>query len=162
MRKLSAKWVSKCLNADQKRQRCKSSEQIWNFFGAIQMISCRDWWPWKKPGYITMTRRESNNEWSDGIAAHTAQKVPSAKIRWKISRLDFLESRRQPPHWLSSKGPNYQHGVLLVSAGATEGHIGGETPRKLHQGGLVLARQRPGSQGTCNPEETCQPGPPMC
>jgi len=41
MRKLSAKWVQKCLNADQKRQRCQSSEQIWNFFGAIQMISCR-------------------------------------------------------------------------------------------------------------------------
>ena len=42
-RKLSEKWVPKCLNADQKRQRCHSSEQIWNFFGAIQMISCRDW-----------------------------------------------------------------------------------------------------------------------
>ena len=28
MRKLSAKWVPKCLNADQKRQRCQSSEQI--------------------------------------------------------------------------------------------------------------------------------------
>ena len=43
MRKLSAKWVPKCLNADQKRQRCQSSEQIWKFFVAIQMISCRDW-----------------------------------------------------------------------------------------------------------------------
>ena len=21
---------------------------FWNFFGAIQMISCRDWWPWTK------------------------------------------------------------------------------------------------------------------
>ena len=31
-RKLSAKWVPQCLNADQKRQRCQSSEQIWNFF----------------------------------------------------------------------------------------------------------------------------------
>jgi histone-lysine N-methyltransferase SETMAR len=41
MRKLSAKWVPKCLKADQKRQRCQSSEQIWNFFGAIQIISCR-------------------------------------------------------------------------------------------------------------------------
>ena len=29
--KLSAKWVSKYLNADQKRQRCQSREQIWNF-----------------------------------------------------------------------------------------------------------------------------------
>jgi len=39
MRKLSAKWVPKCLNADQKHQGCQSSEQIWNLFGAIQMIS---------------------------------------------------------------------------------------------------------------------------
>ena len=43
MRKLSAKWVPKCLNADQKCQRCQSSEQIWKFFGAIQMIFCRHW-----------------------------------------------------------------------------------------------------------------------
>jgi len=33
MRKLSAKWVPKCLNADQKRQRCQSSEQLLEFFG---------------------------------------------------------------------------------------------------------------------------------
>jgi len=32
MRKLSAKWVPRCLNADQKRQRCQSSEQILKFF----------------------------------------------------------------------------------------------------------------------------------
>jgi len=32
MRKLSAKWVSKCLNAKQKRQWCQSSEQILEFF----------------------------------------------------------------------------------------------------------------------------------
>ena len=35
MRKLSAKWVPKCLNADQKRQRCQSSEQQLEFFGTI-------------------------------------------------------------------------------------------------------------------------------
>jgi len=40
MRKLSSRWVPKCLNEEQKRQRRQSSEQIWNFFGAIQMISC--------------------------------------------------------------------------------------------------------------------------
>jgi len=32
MRKVTAKWVPKCLNADQKRQRCQSSEQILEFF----------------------------------------------------------------------------------------------------------------------------------
>ena len=38
------------------------------------MISCRNWWPWTKPGYITMTQRQSNNQWSGGIADHPAQK----------------------------------------------------------------------------------------
>jgi len=33
MRKLSVKWVPKCLNANQKRQRCQTSEQILEFFG---------------------------------------------------------------------------------------------------------------------------------
>jgi len=32
MRKLSAKWDPKCLNADQKRQRCQLSEQLLEFF----------------------------------------------------------------------------------------------------------------------------------
>jgi len=32
MRKLSAKWVPKCLNVDQKRQRCQWSEQHLEFF----------------------------------------------------------------------------------------------------------------------------------
>jgi len=34
MRKLSAKWVPKCLNAVQKRQRCQSSEQHLDFISA--------------------------------------------------------------------------------------------------------------------------------
>ena len=79
MRKVSAKWVPKCLNADQKRQRCQSSDQIWNFFGAIQMISCRECWPWTKPGYITMSRRQSNDQWSGGTAAHPAPKNSECK-----------------------------------------------------------------------------------
>jgi len=32
MQKLYAKWVPKCLNVDQKRQWCQSSEQISDFF----------------------------------------------------------------------------------------------------------------------------------
>ena len=32
IRNLSAKWVPKCLNADQKRKRCQSSEQLLEFF----------------------------------------------------------------------------------------------------------------------------------
>ena len=76
-------------------------------------------------------------------------------------RLDFLGSRRHPPHWLSYKGPNYQRGVLPIFAGVTEGHFWGKTPREGQQGGLVLARQCPGSPGNCNPEETGLPGLPL-
>jgi len=52
---------------------------FWNFFGAIQKISCHDWWPWMKPDYITMTRRQSNKQWSGGIAAHPAPKNSECK-----------------------------------------------------------------------------------
>jgi len=162
MRKLSAKRVPKCLN--ESASKTSTVPVVWAtlefFFGAIQMISCRDWWSWTIPGYITMTRRQSNNQWSSGIAANPTQKIPSAKIRWKCSRLDFWWSRRHRPHWLSSKGTNYQRGVLLISAGAIEGHFEGKMPREVHQGGLVLARLCLGSPGTCNPEETGLPGLP--
>jgi len=47
MRKLSAKWVPKCLNADQKRQRCQSSEQI-----------------------LEISRRDPNGSLSDAIGDH--------------------------------------------------------------------------------------------
>ena len=53
--------------------------KFWYSFGAIQTISCRNWWPWTKPGYITMTRRQSNNQWSGNIAAHTAPKNSEGK-----------------------------------------------------------------------------------
>ena len=104
------------------------------------MISCRDWLPWTKPGYITTTRRQSKNQWSGAIAAHLAPKMPSAKIRWKSSRLNFLGSRRHPPHWSLSKEPNYQRGVLLISAGAIEGHFEGKTP---------VARRSPSGSLSC-------------
>jgi len=73
----------------------------------------------------------------------------------------FLGSRRHPPYWVSSKGPNYQRWILLIAAGAIEGHFEGKMPRDGHQEGLVFARQCPGSPGTWNPEETGPPGPPV-
>jgi len=43
MRKLSMKLVPKCLNADQDVNGANRLSNFWNFFGAIQMVSCRDW-----------------------------------------------------------------------------------------------------------------------
>jgi len=43
MRKLSAKWVPKCLSVDQNVNGAGRLSNFRNFFGSIQMISCRDW-----------------------------------------------------------------------------------------------------------------------
>jgi len=88
-------------------------------------------------------------------------KISECKTPLERSRLNFLGSRQHPPHSLFSSGPNYQHGVLLSSAGTSEGHFEEKTLWEGHQGGLVLARQCPGSPGTCNPEETGLPGLPI-
>jgi len=112
MQKLSTKWVPRCLNADQKRQLCK----FWNFFSAIQMISCCDWWPWMKTGYITITQRKSNNQQSGGIVAHPTPKNAKCKNLLEKFSPRFFGIKTAPPHWSSTKGPNYQRGVLLISA----------------------------------------------
>ena len=107
-----------------------------------------------------MTRRQSNNQWSGGIATHPVPKNSEYK-----NPLENFSPRfsgiKMASFSLSSKGPNYQRRVLFISAGATEGHFEGKTLWKGHQGGLVPARQCPGSPGTCNPEETGLPGLPM-
>jgi len=43
------------------------------------MIFCRDWWPWMKPGYITMSRRPSNKQWSGAITAQPTPKNSDCK-----------------------------------------------------------------------------------
>ena len=72
MRKLYAQWVPKCLKTDQERQRCQSSEQILEFFRHDRKDFLSRWVTMTKHCYITMTRRQSNNKWSGGIAAHPA------------------------------------------------------------------------------------------
>jgi len=161
MRKLSAKWVPNCPNADQKRQRCRSSEQIWNFFGAVRMISCRDWWPWTKPGHITMIRRQSNNQWSGSIAAHPSPKNSECKnpqenfsprfwgIKTAFSPLIIFQRVKL---WT----PSITHLCWCKWRTSWRKNAAGRS-----QGCLVLARQCPGSPGTCNPEENGLPGLPL-
>jgi hypothetical protein len=71
------------------------------------------WQPWQFQLVVLRHGNCSLNTW----CADKSLARPSAKIRWKRSRLDFLVSRRHPPHCLSSKGPNYQRRLLLISAG---------------------------------------------
>ena len=63
-----------------------------NIFGAIEMISFSDCLPWTKPGYITMTRRQS----SGGTAAHPVpkkirvQKSPGKQLASILSDQDGI------------------------------------------------------------------------
>ena len=155
MRMVSAKCVPKWLNEESNIQGASLLSKFWNFFGVIQNISCRNWWPWKERGYSTIIRRRNNIQWNGRMVAHPAPKFPNAKIHWKISRLDFFGgSKGHRKHWLFSKGLNHQRGVLCVSAGAIEAQIEGKTPRETHQVCVVLVRKPPNTPGTCNPEET--------
>jgi len=66
MRKLSAKWVPKCLNADQKRQGCQSSGQLLEFFLArpndfLSRLATMDE-TWLLYHYDTETKQQSM-EW---------------------------------------------------------------------------------------------------
>jgi hypothetical protein len=83
-------------------------------FSAIQITSCRDWWPWKKTCYITMTWRQGYNQWSGSTAVHPAPKYYECKNPMYQS-FPFLGSRRHNLHWLFSKGSNYQRGVLRIN-----------------------------------------------
>ena len=60
------------------------------------------------------------------------------KSAGKVLASTFLGSRRHPPHWLSSKRPNDQSGVLLIPAGAIGGRFEGKTPQKFTKGFLFL------------------------
>ena len=60
-------------------ERGSTTSIVWATFGIFSAQSKwfpvgRDWWPWTKLGYVTMTRRQSNNQWSGGIASHPAPK----------------------------------------------------------------------------------------
>jgi len=122
----------------QRRSKMSTVPVVWETFRIFSARSKwfpvrREWWPWTKP----VTRRQSNNQCSGSIAAHPAPKIFQVQ-KWKCSHLDFLGSRWHPPHWLSSKGPNYQRRVLLISAGANEGHFWEKRRGKVTKGVLFL------------------------
>jgi len=82
MWKLSAKWVPKCRNTDQKRQQCQSSEQLLEFFWRdpndflSRLVAMDKTWLYH---YDPETKQQSVEWWHSG----PPQKIPSAKIRWK-------------------------------------------------------------------------------
>ena len=99
VRKLSAKWVPKCLNADQKRQQCQSSEQLSEFlrrdpnYFLSRLVTMDETWLY----HCDLQTKQQSME-----GRHSASPPPpknfGAKILWKRTGFDFLGSRRIPPH----------------------------------------------------------------
>ena len=125
------------------------------------MVSSRDWWPWTKPGYITMTRRQSNNEWSGDIAAYPAPKNYECKnplekfsprffgIKTASSSLIIFQRAK-----LSTRCSNYLCWCNWNTFWSK--NSAGRSPM-----GSCSCMTTPSSPGTCNPEETHLPGLPM-
>jgi len=162
MWKLSAKRVLKCLNADQKHQWCQSSEQLLEFFWRnanyflLQLVITDETWLYH---YDPETKQQSM-KWQHSSSPHpkTFQVQKStgkflASIFWDqdgILLSDYLPKGQTINAVYYSSLLVQLKDILKEKCRAREGH----------QGGLVLARQCPGSPGTCNPEETGLPGLP--
>jgi len=108
-----------------------------------------------------MTPRQSNNQWSGGTAAHPAPKNSECKNLLEKYSPRFFGMKTASSSLIIFQRAKLSTRSIPISAGATEGHFEGKTPREGHQGDLVLARQCPGSSGVCNPEEIGLHGLPM-
>jgi len=103
-RKLSAKWIPKCLNADQKRQDCKSSEQHFELFFCrrdpndflSRFVTMNETWLYL---YDPETKQQSIEWWHSGSPR---SKISECKNSLEKSFPRFFGLRPHPPDWLSS------------------------------------------------------------
>jgi len=106
-------------------------------------------------------RRQSNSHWSGGIAAHPSPKNSECKNPLGIFSRRFF--------WIKTASSSLIIFQMAKLSTRSISHLcwcnwrtfWRKNVAESHQGGLVLARQCPGSPGTCNPEETGLPGLPM-
>ena len=160
MPKLSVKWVPKCLNVDQKRQRCQSSEQILKFFRRdsndflSRLVTMEETWLYHYDPEI----KQQSMEWRH-----------SGSPRPKIFRMQKSAGNFSPRFFvikMASPLIIFQRAKLSTRSithlcwcnwrTLWRKNAAGSSPT-----GLVLARQCPCSPGTCNPEETGLPCLPL-
>ena len=124
---------------------------FWNFFGAIQMISCNDWWwPWTKPGCITLTRRQSNIQWGGGIAAHSAPKNSECKNTPEKFLPRFFGIKTASPSLIFFQRAKLSTQNITDLCWCNRRTFWRKNASSRSPRSLVLARQCPGSPGTCN------------
>ena len=161
MWKLSAKWVPKCLNVNQKRQRCQFSEQILEFFlrdpndFLLRLLTMDETWLYH---YDPETKQQSM-EWRHSGSLRL-KKFRVQKSAWKFRSSNFSDQDGILLIDHLPKRPNYQRVVLTNLCWCNWRTFWRKNAAGKYQGALVFARQGPGSPGTCNPKETGLPGLP--
>ena len=120
----------------------------------------RDWWPWTKPGYIIMTRRQSNSWWSGGIAALPSPKNSECKNPLGNFSPRFFGIKTESSLIILQRAKLSTRSITHLCwcnwRTFWRKNAAGSSPS-----GLVHVRQCPGSPNTCNPEETGLPGIPV-
>jgi len=136
---------------------------VWVTFGNFSARSKwfhvgRDWWSWTKPGYITMTGRQSNWRHSGSTRPkkfrlqRSAGKV-LASIFWDQDGILVIH---YIPKGQTINAEYYSSLLVQLKDILKEKRCG-----KVIKGVLFLHDKPPGSTGTCNPEETGLPGLPV-
>ena len=155
MRKLSVKWVPKCLNTDEKRKGCHSSERFWNFSARSK------WFPAAIGDHgrnlvISLwpdTKQQSMEWWHSGssrLKEFRVQKLlgnfSSRFCGMKTESYTFIIFQMAK---LSTRSITYLTWCKWRTLWWKNAGRGKVTKR-----GLILALQCPGSPGTCRPGET--------
>jgi len=163
MRKLSAKWVPKCLNVDQKRQRCQSPEQLLDFFFRrdpndfmSRLVTMDETWLYHYDPELKQHSMEWRHSGSPCPKIFRAQKS-AGKVLASIFRdqggillIDYL------PKGQAVNAEYYSSLLSQLKDIFKEKRRGTVT-----KGVLFLHNNAPASPGTCNPEEDGLPGLPL-
>ena len=152
--KLSTKWVQKCLNADQKRQQCQSSEQLLEFFWhdpndfLSWLVTMDETWLYHYDPETTQWSVEWRHSGSPSPKKFQLKKSAGKLFTsnfWdqdSILHIDYL------PKGQTINAEYYSSLLVQLKDILKEKCCG-----KVTKGGLVLAWQCPGSKGTCNPKK---------
>ena len=108
-----------------------------------------------------MTRRQSNSQWNGGIAVTSPQKNSECKNPLGKFSPGFFGIKTASSSLIIFQKAKLSTRNITHLCWCNWKTFKGKTPREVHQGGLVLTWQCPGSPGTWNPEETGLPGLPV-
>ena len=114
-----------------------------------------------KPGCILMTRRQCSNQCGGGIAAHVSPNIPSAKNTGENLSPRLFVIKTSPSSLIIFQRAKLTIQRITYLCRCNWRIFWRKNVTGISLRNLVLARQFPGSPGTCNPENTGITGLPV-